>query len=285
MRKTLFIGFGLAIVFAVLIHLPSRATRPLTGALRDAFAPLMTGLARSQAAVALSFSGAGDWREDMLRLEQERDRLKADLLRLQPLEEENRALRASLNLPAPFSRRWVAAEVISRDVNGWWRLIRINKGSRDGIERDMPVVVGDGVLGKTVDVSRYTSDVLLLTDPASRISATLPRTRSFGILRGQGAPIVGSPLCLMTFIDKNAECRPGDEVATSGWGDVYPRGLPIGHIRAVEMDRSGLYQSATLEPAADLRTLRFVFVVTDRAKAETEPSTDGQAPAPGGQRP
>jgi len=84
----------------------------------------------------------------------------------------------------------------------------------------------------------------------------------------------GDPLCRMDFIVKEADLLPGDEVVTSGLGGVYPAGLLIGYVEKAYLDRSGLYQYADIVPAADLRSLEFVFIVVRNRSAshrQTEP--------------
>jgi len=151
--------------------------------------------------------------------------------------------------------------VLARSRDGWWQIIRLNKGSSHGISENLAVVSMDGLVGKTVAVSRNTADVLLLSDPSCRVSSRLIRSGSFGIVSGRGPSWQGQVFCRMEFIHKNDEVQPGDEVVTSGLGGVFPPNIPIGYIDRVSMDTSGLYQRADVITRADLSSLRYVFVM------------------------
>lgn len=156
-------------------------------------------------------------------------------------------------------------------------MVRLDQGITAGVKRDMPVVSGEGVVGRVVQATPRTADVLLLVDPSSKVSAKITRMDAFGIVRGQGVSLRGDPLCRMDFILKEADILPGDEVVTSGLGGVYPAGLVIGYVEKVYLDRSGLYQYADIVPAADLRALRFGFVITTEQPrpAPTAPPNPG----------
>jgi rod shape-determining protein MreC len=125
----------------------------------------------------------------------------------------------------------------------------------------MAVVTPDGLVGKTVDVSLRTADVLLLSDPNCKVSARIARTGTFGLVSGTGPARDGAMLCRMEFINKDVPIRAGDQVLTSGLGGVFPPGLLVGYVDAVDLDESGLYQRADVVPRADLGRLTYVFVV------------------------
>jgi rod shape-determining protein MreC len=161
-------------------------------------------------------------------------------------------------------------------------MVKLNRGSDDGIRPDMPVITGDGLIGRTEEVSRHTCDVLLVTDPGSRVACRLSRTGAFGVVRGTGAlfdarkklqVVRAVEPCRMDYIPKDRSLFRGDEVVTSGLGGVFPEGLLVGHVADVALDSSGVCQTATVVPAARLGTLRYAFVVSEpagRTTMETE---------------
>ena len=127
-----------------------------------------------------------------------------------------------------------------------------------------------GLVGVTTRVSDSTCQVLLLIDPGCKISCKVSRTKSLGIVRGEGVNLGGDPDLGMLwpvkssnvrYIDKNHDLKIGDEVVTSGLGGVYPEGILVGHLTNFYLARSGLYQCAELEIAEDLRKLKYVFVL------------------------
>ena len=167
----------------------------------------------------------------------------------------------------------IPCDAVSRNISGWWSSVRIGKGTVDGIDGNRAVISPDGLVGKTVEVSKHTAEVLLVSDPACRVSAKIARINSFGLVRGAGANLKGHPKARMDFLNKDALVRVGDEVVTSGLsgaGGVFPKGVHIGYIENVHKDDSGLFQYAEIAPRATVGLLDYVFVVSD-ASAEVQP--------------
>ena len=104
----------------------------------------------------------------------------------------------------------IPCEVISRNISGWWNSVRIGKGTADGVQENHAVISPDGFVGKTIEVSKHTAEVLLVCDPACRVSAKVGRTNTFGLVRGGGVNLRGHPIARMDFIDKDTEIRAGD---------------------------------------------------------------------------
>lgn len=197
-----------------------------------------------------------------------RDRVKS----LEGLEQDNRELRKQLGFANASRHKMILCEVIARDeLSGWWQLVTINKGLLDGVEDGRAVITTEGVIGKTVQVSRETCDVLLVNDPNCRLACKMTRTGAFGIVRGAGTSVrkgdVMEMLCAplparIDYVSTADELWAHDEIVTSGLGGVFPEGLLVGYVSKTDMDPSGLYQHADVIPAADLTRLRYVFVVS-----------------------
>ena len=205
------------------------------------------------------------------------DRLRLDLSRLEAVAAENRQLRATLNLPIPPNYRIVACPVTSQGGStGWQRQIRIGKGSLFGIQAGDPVLVPDGLVGRIENVTPHTADILLLSDPNSRVACELdpppggmPAVR--GILCGSGGRVAGAgdlqllyimdPLQLR-FLKRDVNVAPQTRVITSGLGGIFPRGLKVGYVLETAVDTASLYREAQVMPAADLGNLPTVFVLS-----------------------
>ena len=127
----------------------------------------------------------------------------------------------------------------------------------------MAVVTAKGLIGKIIDVSPRTAEVLLISDPTCKVSCALPDEQAFGVLRGRGQGWRGDSACRLELIDKNAEVREGAEVITSGLGGVFPKGLLVGFVNEVKRHESGLYLEANVVPRADLGGMQMVFVIVD----------------------
>lgn len=155
-------------------------------------------------------------------------------------------------------QEFVTADVIGNDQSALIRTITINRGTRDGIALNMPVITGQGLVGRITGVSANAARVLLINDTNSSVSARLQSTREEGSVIGQTAGTL-----LMEFIPLDAQVRDGDLVITSGLGGNFPPDLVIGQVTNVRLAPSGLYRIAQVRSLVSLETLEFVLVITD----------------------
>lgn len=197
---------------------------------------------------------------DNRKLRRERDLLAAKLIELKETSLENERLRGLLSFKREKAPNSLAALVIGRDISNWNSTLLINKGRRDGLEVNMPVVSLKGVVGKTVEVAPSTAEVILITHPDFRISAIAQRTREEGLVYAT----VDKKLCVMKYLPPDSEVSVGDLVVSSGWGEIYPKGLLIGKVTAINTDRSRVYKNAFISPAVNLSQLEEVLVITGR---------------------
>jgi len=187
----------------------------------------------------------------------ENRKLRAENNGLRDLQQENNHLRDVLGYRERSSFLLVPAAVIAHDSGVWWSTVKINRGSRDGIAADMPVITDKGLVGKTTAVSGNVSEVLLVTDENCKVASKVEGTREQGICAGTRTP--GGELQL-TFSSKLADLQPGQKLHGGRERGIFPSGIALGTVkgfRARELD--GM---AVLEPAADPATLEEVFVVT-----------------------
>jgi rod shape-determining protein MreC len=191
------------------------------------------------------------------------NRLREEKSRLIGVLQENARLRRLLD----FKQRrdelsLVAAEVIGRDVSPFFRVMAIEIRVSGEVEPQMPVVVNGGVVGQIESVSDGMAQVLLVSDPRSRIDAVSQRNRAHGVVRGLGNS--RHYRAEISYLHRDDRVREGDMMVTSGMGGVFPSELPIGKVSSVEMAQNGLFQRATVRPAVDVGRLEEVFVVTGR---------------------
>ncbi|MEE9369613.1 MAG: rod shape-determining protein MreC [Pontiella sp.] len=261
------IGLVLIVVF---VPLPSLTLKG-KGVVRSTMAPAERGASSvwqrlSEATAALR--GIGGAAEKNRDLSHELVRVQAELNRLRDVEIINIRLQRALDFREASNHAMIPCDVVSRNISGWWNTVRIGKGFKAGIKENRAVISPDGLVGRTTEVSPQTSEVLLISDPACRISAKLNRINVFGLVRGAGSTLKGHPKARMEFINKDAEVRVGDEVVTSGLssaGGEFPKGVHIGYVEKVYRDESGLFQYAEIIPRATVGLLDYVFVVSEAA--------------------
>lgn len=219
-----------------------------------------SGLSGRLPAASVDADAASEMRKELAYLRQQ-------LRRTEKLETENERMRRALSFKKRSDWTLLSCEVIARDITGWWQTARVGKGREDGVRTNMAVISVAGLVGKILEVSERTADVLLLSDPMCRVSARIERSGAMGMLVGRGMPDKDRVLCRMDFISKRAWVRIGDEVVTSGYGGVFPPGLLVGYVEQVELDESGLYRHALVVPAENLSELREVFLVMESGGA------------------
>jgi rod shape-determining protein MreC len=145
------------------------------------------------------------------------------------------------------------ARVIGWGDDGWVSYLQVAGEARV----KQVVLVGEGVVGQVYATAPGAARVLPITDPASGIAARLQRSRETGILKGRG-----EGRCVLRYLDPSASVRSGDVVLTSGEGGVFPKGLVLGTVESVTTDREAPGRLAVVRPAAELRTLEEVVMMT-----------------------
>ena len=188
---------------------------------------------------------------------------------------ENQRLRRLLDFKTSISAETVPAQVIMHDLTGWFQTLIVDKGFRDGIMPDMPVVNDEGLIGRILDVSDRHCRVLLITDQGSSVDAVDQRNRVRGILSGKDPNG-----CLLKYIRSNLDIREGDLVITSGKDGVYPKGLRLGVIQAAYKDPVDLFQKIEVKPLVRLSALEEVLIIK-RGGAGLDVEEEGQPAATG----
>lgn len=191
----------------------------------------------------------------LLLLENKKLHAENDLLR--GLEDENKKLRQILDYRERSSFQLLPAMVIARDHSTWWNTIKIDRGSKDGITPDMPVITDHGLVGKTTVVTPDLSIVMLVTDEECNVAAKVEGTSEQGIVSGLRDSIAELQL---TFLSKLADLKEGQKVYTAGvHGGIFPSGIEIGSVKS--FSARALDGQALLEPAVDFNSLDDLFVI------------------------
>jgi rod shape-determining protein MreC len=221
-----------------------------------------SGLKKQITSVRSGLKSLEQLERESAALQVENRELRASNQALRDVEHEVNRLRHALNYRERSVFKLIAAEVIARDSSTWWRTVTINRGRRDGIQVDMPLVTDIGLVGKTTSVSDTISVVLLVSDENCRVAASVEGSREQGIVSGERVTTGMAPLLDLNFLSKQADLKPGQKVYTSGVGGVFPSGLLIGVVKTFRVRE--LDGQAQVTPAVDLSHLEDVFVVTGR---------------------
>jgi rod shape-determining protein MreC len=198
----------------------------------------------------------------LVRTEQDNERLKQELVLLQiensaanELLTENERLRALLDIKKLNPPTAIAVQIIAKGNSPASSTITINKGSDDGIEKDMAVVAGDGVVGRVQAVLPGTAKVILITDPGSTLAVRVQRNREEGLLEGK----LG--LCALKYVSFYADIQEGDQLVTSGLDGLFPKGLPVATVLHVTKHEASAFQTVTARPIISFSRLEEALVL------------------------
>jgi rod shape-determining protein MreC len=196
---------------------------------------------------------------------------RAELNSLKEAGLENERLKKLLAYAEASATQEVNARVVGLNPSPQFLSVPLNKGESAGVKKGMPVVTPDGVVGQVARASGGYSDVMLLTDPSSRVGVAVQRSRVRGTVTGLGAD---RAMGLDNML-RGDDVQEGDVVITSGTDGIFPAGLVVGRVHAPVRPETAMFLQAQIEPAVDLRRFEEVLVVP------TLPGLFPQAIAPG----
>ena len=204
------------------------------------------------------FLNAKTLKESNIKLLAENLELYGKLAKLSQIEKENTLLKEKLNLADKNAWNTTWANVIGRDFENNRSFI-IDKGTSDGIEVGMPVIIsGKVVIGKISDVSYNASKVKTIIDVSSKIAAVNSDGSVSGLVRGLGSDVI------FDLIAKNKKPEIGNLIISSGTDGLWPRGLLIGKVKGVKSEDSRVFNTADVELLTDFRDFDSVFVILKR---------------------
>ncbi len=185
-------------------------------------------------------------------------------LRFAALERENQRLRQLLDSSAARDDDVAVAEILTVDSSPAQQQLVIDKGSRSHIYVGQPIADAQGILGQIMQVSPYTSTVLLVTDERHAIAVELNRTGLRAIAVGAGA----SNDLLLSYVPTNADVKSGDLVVSSGLDNRFPPGYPVGTVTEVAVAPGEQFSHIKVKPSAQIGHSREVLLVWPQRKIE-----------------
>lgn len=219
------------------------------------------------------------------QLRQEVARLRQELLDYDDMKAENELYRAYYQIEDSYSDyELVSAFVIGRDPLEKYYAFTIDRGQRDGVAVNDVVISPEGAVGRVTAVGYNYADVLTVLDPAVSMGCTISRTRDIGLGEGDSRLAEDGKL-KMSYLPRENLVAAGDLVVTTGLGGVFPPGLVVGTVEDIVPENSGKSMYAVLAPAAEVRTITSVFVITNydaaarpAAQTPTDVPLDPDAP-------
>ena len=197
-------------------------------------------------------------REQNQELQKTIDRLRLEQASLLEDARQGQRLQGILSFQEKYIYKTLAAQAVGASGTDQSRVFYLDKGSSDGLDRDMAVITPDGIVGKVREVFPHAAQVLAINDQTSGAGVILETTRIRGILRGNRA---GQPQIVGVLADQRIQ--PGEKVLTAGGDQIFPRGLPVGEVQKVvrDPDRDS-FIDVIVKPAAHIDRLDEVLVIT-----------------------
>jgi rod shape-determining protein MreC len=180
------------------------------------------------------------------------------------LKREIEAMKSLLDINTTYTGYDIInASVINRNVGYWFNTLTIDKGSNHGLKNDMAVIVNQGLIGRIIKVSSYTSDVKLVTTKEidSKISVAIvnqDNQLTYGLLSGYKSD---TKYLLVEQIIDDSLIRVGDVVITSGLSHIFPKGIIVGKVELIKADDFGISKTAFLSSNVDFNDIRFVSIL------------------------
>lgn len=215
-------------------------------------------------------------------IKKENETLKAENQKLQDmaieyndLAKENQRLRDMLSFKNQLNGyNIIGCDIIGKGGGTYLDEFIINKGTKDGVEKRMVVITSYGLVGQVVTANADWSIVQSLANENIAVSGMIESTgENDGIVKGY-KDSENKQLAKLYYLPENSKIKNGDIILTSGLGGVYPKGIRIGYVTGVEIDKGKVMKTAVLQPYVDFNKLQEVFVIIPKNKMNINYSGD-----------
>lgn len=224
-------------------------------------APIQSGTVSVKERVAYTFDHYVDivnTSKENVDLKKSVETLENTIFQLSEVEKENLRLKQLLEFGKDIPRKKVLAQVVSWDASNNFRVLRINKGSNDGLTLRAPVITMTGLVGYVFRVSGNYSDILTILDQNNRVDVIVSRTRTHGIVEG-----FSDFNCQLKYVPRTEQLTLEDEILTAGLGLIYPKGIKVGRISKIDKENFGITQRIEIEPSVNFQKLEEVVVLVE----------------------
>ncbi len=284
-KELLIVGALLLYPFVTFLATKSQPRAPnfVDRAIIAVSSPLQSGLTSVIDGVGGGWSGyvgLRGVRAENLVLKEENAKLRNQLNALTEARAENERLKRllsyseSLTVGQPIAARVVGVNPVQNMLS-----VHINRGEKDGVHKGMPVVTADGVVGQVLRATAGWADVLLITDPNSRIGVRVQREHRYRATAVGARDKTGLPLVLENA-PRTDDVLEGDVLITSGTDGIFPAGLVVGRATGVEKKNFGMFLHAKIIPAVDVTALEEVVVLPETSLPAPTPAVPSSPAAP-----
>ena len=238
----------------------------LTNAVNIMVTPIQKGFA----SFGLAINGYKSYFDSVDGLKAENEALKAEINELKDLiydaeamKEENEFYKNFLGIKEEHPDYvFLDADVIGRQAGNYMTVFSLDKGTKDGVEKNMPIISENGgIVGYISEAGINWSKASSIIDTSASVGVYIERTSETGVLCGE-FQLEKEGLCRINYLEGDSEVEVGDRVMTSGLGSIYPQGMLVGIVERVEYDDSLRSKYAVVRPFADITDIEKVMILT-----------------------
>ncbi|WP_368488544.1 rod shape-determining protein MreC [Clostridium sp. BJN0013] len=219
----------------------------------------------------LNFS---DVKKENEQLKKKNSSLENKLVEYNSLKSENSNLRKELNFKSEIEEyNYIGCDIIGKSSSGILDEVAINRGSKDGIEKQMVAVTADGLVGQVVHVEKNWSIVQCLTNENMAVGGTVDKTGdeggviNSGIVKGYKSE-ESKFLAKLYYLPQESTVKEGDIILTSGIDNSYPSGIRIGSVIDVETDKGKVMKNALIKPYVNFDKIQQLLIVIPKNKID-----------------
>ncbi len=262
-RSKLLVNFLFSVIFIFAAVREERLVRNESGFdlfLMDTLAPVQSWITRLKSSSQENYNtyiSNIDAMKELIELKQKYSLLQSKYF---SLGQEMTTIRKQKKLIDRYGRKSsnpILARVISGDSSSDYRMIRLNKGISDGVQIQSPVVTNEGLVGYVYRISDNFADVLTILDSKAKIDGMIERTNSLGIVEGT----LGD-FCAMKYLLRRDPIILDDLVVTSGLGNIFSEGIPIGYVQKIDKQSHGINQDVSIRPSVMFDKLTDVLILS-----------------------
>ena len=251
--------FGLSVTgiykIPALENAVSFVVTPVTGSITDTYNTIRSGAEKKDTIAELN--------EEIAMLTERNRQLEATVMQMSELQKENDRLKGLLNVTEMTPDvEYIAASVSAMEPGGWFVTFTVDKGARDGVKKNDPVLNNEGLIGRVMEVSDRTSTVITIIDSRSAVAGMVERTRDNGVCHGSLYVNDNDEMMRMNYLPTGSELNTGDRVITSGLDGIYPKGLLVGTVRSISRESGGDDRYVVLATAVDFAHIEDVLIMS-----------------------
>lgn len=255
-KNKIWIGLIVLVLIFVLLNVFQKEVR---GFFYSVSAPIQKVFWKAGDSTSDFFLGifiSGNLKERVDQLEANNQKLLSQVVSFKEFEQENQTLKKVLELELQKEFELSLVQIIGKDISQ--DFILVNKGEKDNILKDMPVITEEKVLvGRISEVYNKLSKVMLISNKESLFDAKKPGSLISGVIKG-----MGNLSLFFDLIPNEAEVAKGDLISTSSISGIFPEGLLVGKIKAIRKSDVESFQQAEIEPYFDLSSVEDLFIIT-----------------------